>query len=71
MAAGSDKRRIIHPSKGDPMAVLHSNLIILPIHPQGDVSGVTLAAAIRELLAFIVVMASAVALVCVMYRLEI
>jgi hypothetical protein len=53
------------------MAVLHSNLITLPIHPQDDVPGVTLAAAIRELLGFIVVMVSAVALVCVMYRLEI
>ena len=53
------------------MAVLHSNLTTLPIHPQGDVPGVTLGVAIREALGFIAVMVSAVALVCVMYRLEI
>jgi hypothetical protein len=71
MAAGSDKRRIIHPSKGDLMAVLHSNLITLPIHPQESVPEVTLAAVVRELLGFVVMMVSIAVLVCVMYRLGI
>lgn len=52
------------------MAVLHSNLTTLPIHPQEGVPEVTLVAAVRELLGFIAVMVSIIGLVCVMYRLE-
>jgi len=53
------------------MAVLHSNLITLPIHPQESVPEVTLAAVVRELLGFVVMMVSIAVLVCVMYRLGI